>query len=91
MEELNAHFFGDVHGVGFRATTVRLAQQLQLSGFVRNCSDGSVEIVAQGSKEKLQKLVEELQKIFGDNHIAKVSVKFSKQRKTYSGFQIWRD
>lgn len=91
MEELNAHFFGDVHGVGFRATTIRIAKELQLHGFVRNCSDGSVEIVAQGSKGKLQKLIEKLQEIFGDKYITKVSIEYRKPTKIHSDFQIFRD
>lgn len=88
MEELNVHFFGDVHGVGFRATTVRIAKELRLNGFVRNCSDGSVEIVAQGPKEKLQKLIEQLQKIFGDDYISKVSIEYRKPTKIHSDFRV---
>lgn len=47
---------GRVQGVGFRYYVVREAQQLGLSGYVRNLRDGRVEVVAAGSEEKLGRL-----------------------------------
>jgi len=49
---------GIVQGVFFRVSTRELAQKLGLRGTVRNLSDGSVEIIAEGSQEKLQRLVQ---------------------------------
>ena len=57
---IQAHIivYGLVQGVFFRASTVKKAQELGLTGWVRNGKDGeSVEIVAQGSKEQLEKLI----------------------------------
>jgi acylphosphatase len=50
--------FGDVQGVFFRAGTVSEAKRLGLTGWVRNNPDGSVEMIAQGGREQLQKLLE---------------------------------
>lgn len=44
---------GRVQGVGYRAWTVSTASKLQIKGWVRNRSDGSVEAVFCGSDEQL--------------------------------------
>ena len=41
---------GRVQGVFFRVSTKEIADKLSISGFVRNLSDGSVEIIAEGNK-----------------------------------------
>lgn len=50
---------GVVQGVGFRPFVWRLAQQLQLSGWVRNDAQG-VELLAQGEAAQLTELLERL-------------------------------
>src|SRR6266536_2278037 len=44
---------GRVQGVGFRWFVEREAQILQIAGWVRNNPDGSVEVLAQGSRDQL--------------------------------------
>jgi acylphosphatase len=39
---------GRVQGVGYRYFALKRAEQLRLSGFVRNMPDGSVEVIAEG-------------------------------------------
>ena len=45
--------FGRVQGVGFRAFTRRVAEQHGLSGWARNCSNGSVDILLIGDSEAI--------------------------------------
>jgi acylphosphatase len=48
---------GRVQGVFYRASTVEKAQQLGITGFVRNEPEGSVYIEAEGEDEALQQFV----------------------------------
>jgi acylphosphatase len=50
------HVSGRVHGVGFRWFVRRLAREMNLDGTVRNLPDGTVEVIARGDTEDLQKL-----------------------------------
>ena len=57
MERLHAVIHGDVQGVGFRYFVTRQAQARGLSGWVRNRSDGAVELVAEGERSDLDELL----------------------------------
>ena len=46
--------YGRVQGVGFRYFTRKEAEKIGIKGTVRNCVDGSVEIVAEGNDDQLQ-------------------------------------
>lgn len=47
---------GRVQGVSFRYYTRRAAQELRLSGWVKNLPDGSVEVMAHGERAALETL-----------------------------------
>lgn len=51
-------FFGRVQGVFFRDNTRRKAEELGVTGWVRNLRDGSVEALIEGPKEKVEELIE---------------------------------
>lgn len=87
-QQMRACIHGAVHGVGFRATTKRYAEQLHLTGFVRNVSDGSVEICAQGDKQTIEKLLELLRQTFGTSCIRQIDVTFQAVEVFYRDFII---
>ena len=49
---------GKVQGVAYRAWMVRLANKLQVKGWVRNQHDGSVEALLQGPSKSVNELLE---------------------------------
>ncbi|MEX0727492.1 MAG: acylphosphatase [Planctomycetaceae bacterium] len=57
-------FHGSVQGVGFRYTTVSLSRKYQVTGYVMNCPDGSVELVAEGTWAEVSKFVTDVQQTF---------------------------
>ncbi|WP_458779400.1 acylphosphatase [Arthrobacter sp. D3-16] len=53
---LTARVFGVVQGVGFRFWTMGKAEELGLTGEVKNLDDGSVALVAEGPQWKIHEL-----------------------------------
>lgn len=52
------HVTGKVQGVGFRFFTYQKAQELNLVGYVKNLANGSVEILAHGEFNQINKLIQ---------------------------------
>ena len=64
-EVLNTHrahvlYTGRVQGIGFRYTAEHLALDLGLVGWVMNCPDNRVEIICEGTKEKIELFLERI-------------------------------
>lgn len=57
-------FHGRVQGVGFRMTTVSIARRYEVTGFVRNMPDGTVEIVADGQPTEIERFLSEVESAF---------------------------
>jgi len=51
---------GQVQGVGFRWTVERYAREQKLSGWVRNLSNGQVELEIEGEKESVETFFQKL-------------------------------
>jgi acylphosphatase len=57
LVRIHARVYGLVQGVSFRYYTLQQAQSLDVTGWVRNMDDGSVEVVAEGENEAVQQLL----------------------------------
>ena len=79
---------GRVQGVFFRAYTRKTAQRLGLKGYARNLSDGTIEVVAQGSEEMLKKLVEFCRKGPMFAKIENVDINEEKIKEEFERFEI---
>ncbi len=61
MAHLSAKVYGRVQGVFFRSFAQGVARNLELKGYVRNLAiRDTVEVQAEGDKQQLDKLVEQL-------------------------------
>ena len=60
MMEIQCIVSGRVQGVAYRYYAEDAATKLELSGWIRNCSDGTVEVLAQGEPDALKEFVEYL-------------------------------
>ncbi len=65
---------GRVQGVFYRASTAERAQQLGIAGWVKNLSDGSVEVVAAGEEDAVALLLAWLWEGPPASRVASVSV-----------------
>lgn len=63
---------GRVQGVGFRHFTVQRARELNLTGWVKNLSDGTVETVIEGSKENVDQMIDKLKQGPGSARVEEV-------------------
>ncbi|MBM4422414.1 MAG: acylphosphatase [Chloroflexi bacterium] len=57
VARLHAQIYGLVQGVYFRDSTRQKAASLGVKGWTRNKEDGSVEVVAEGPRPKLESLL----------------------------------
>jgi acylphosphatase len=59
---ISAQIFGMVQGVGFRYSALDKARRLGVKGYVRNMSDGSVEVIAEGGEDSINTFLAWLKK-----------------------------
>lgn len=65
LRRLSLRFVGEVQGVGFRWTSKRLANELDLTGWVRNEPDGSVSMELQGDESQIAAFFGRLPRAWG--------------------------
>jgi acylphosphatase len=62
LTRLTATAHGRVHGVGYRYFVIEEANALGLRGYARNLPGGTVEVIAEGTRPLLERLLEALRK-----------------------------
>lgn len=85
---LRAIVSGLVQGVNFRYYTQRRAQQLHLTGWVRNRNDGTVEVVAEGPRSALDSLVAFLRVGPTSARVTDLKVEWGEAKGEFTGFEI---
>ena len=79
---------GYVQGVYFRDFTSRQAIELGLTGYVRNLSEGTVEVNAEGERKQLEKLISYLKVGPPAAKVTKVVTNWSEYTGRYSRFSV---
>ncbi len=79
---------GRVQGVNFRYYVLRKANELGINGYVRNLKDGDVEILAQGTRDSIDKLIEYVKNNPGSSFVTNLEVTWEEPETYFSSFQI---
>lgn len=88
MERLEARVLGRVQGVGFRFFVLRLADELDLIGWVANEPDGSVRVVAEGPRAALDILRRRLEVGPPAARVERVVARFGPATGEFAGFGV---
>ncbi|ADV64765.1 acylphosphatase [Desulfurococcus mucosus] len=79
---------GLVQGVFFRATMKEVADQLGVSGWVRNLPDGSVEAVVEGERQRVEELIKWAHRGPPAARVEAVEVEWEPYKGEFKGFKI---
>lgn len=82
-------FHGRVQGVGFRWTTRDVARRFEVAGFVRNQSDGTVELVVQAEPREIEAFVAAVEEAMAGHVDVRKETPFDSDE-TFDGFAIRR-
>lgn len=85
---LHAFVSGDVQGVGYRYFAMSAALDYGLTGWVRNLSDGSVEVIVEGIQAKLEAYLAQLQRGPRSGRVEEVRSSWYPSRGEFDRFEI---
>jgi acylphosphatase len=85
---LHAIVEGRVQGVGYRAFVEQSAYELGLNGWVRNRWEGSVEVVAEGARPVLERLLAALQRGPRASSVSNVQVEWAHATGEFTRFSV---
>lgn len=86
--KINAIISGKVQGVWFRANTKKKADELEISGWVKNTEDGNVEAVFEGDEKNVYKLIRWCSKGPANSKVTKIDIIKKKYTKEFNNFSI---
>ncbi len=87
MKRIHLIVHGRVQGVFYRDNAQKKASELGLKGFVKNL-DSTVEVVVEGSEDKLNELIEFCKNDPGHSNVDKVEIKKEKATGEFEEFEV---
>lgn len=88
MKQLHLIIKGRVQGVGFRYFVQMIAMENQITGWVRNKADGTVECMAVASSETLRVFIEKVKKGNRFARVDHIEIKESEPEELFSSFKV---
>ncbi len=88
VSRLHTVVHGRVQGVHFRAFTAQQAISLNLTGWVRNLPDGSVEAVFEGSHSDLERMLDILRSGPPSAHVTTIDRDWGQASGEFSAFRV---
>ncbi|MGH2517288.1 MAG: acylphosphatase [Ktedonobacterales bacterium] len=88
ITRLTARVCGSVQGVGFRYFVRREASALGVRGYVRNLPGGEVEVVAEGERRRLERLLALLERGPSAAEVERVEAEWSAGLGAFASFQV---
>jgi acylphosphatase len=87
---VRVHIFvsGLVQGVFYRQTTMEVAKNLKLTGWVKNLYDGRVEIIAEGEPENIEKLISWCHKGPTHSRVENVEAQYQEYSGEFGSFSV---
>jgi acylphosphatase len=79
---------GRLQRMNFRLQTQQQAQELELVGFIRNLSDGRIEIEVQGEEDKIEELLQWFQQEPYSSQIRSILYRLEDPTKHYTDFAV---
>jgi acylphosphatase len=81
------HYSGRVQGVGFRATTARIARGFLVTGWVKNLTDGRVQLLVEGQEKEVARFLDAVRGHW-KGYIEAEKVEEAKPTGKYRGFAV---
>lgn len=85
---ITVRYEGRVQGVGFRFTVTNLAQDFEVTGFVKNEFDGSVSMAAEGEEDQLMALLQAVRNSHLGRYITNELVRRSSATGKFKSFGV---
>jgi acylphosphatase len=90
MTRVHIRVKGRVQGVGFRAHVEYYARQIGVTGWVRNVGWDTVEAVAEGSRDSLERFIEKVREGPRASRVDESNVEWGEASVEFDGFSVRR-
>jgi acylphosphatase len=88
LKRLEATVHGMVQGVGYRWYARQMARRLNLSGYVRNRYDRTVEVIAEGEERSLREFLADLERGPSAAVVERVDARWLPADSSFHGFEV---